>query len=247
MKSKCLIIDDELHARNLIKSYIDKIYSLEFLAEFDNALASFQFLQHQQTDLLFLDIQMPGITGLDLIRSLHHRPAVILTTAYREYGFEGFELDVVDYLLKPISFDRFLKSVSKFQHLDALQLPTKQMPSAPSPGNAYMFFKVNKDMVKVFLKDILYIEGIKDYIRICTTEKSYITYQRLGHLEETLPEDKFSRCHKSYIVSLENIKSYNHEHVKLATAEIPIGRVYRKAFMESLDYFQAQNSKPNNG
>ena len=240
MKSKCLVIDDEPHARGLIKSYIEKVDALELLEEFDNAMSAFHFLQEQQVDLVFLDIQMPGITGLDLIRSLHQRPAFILTTAFREFGFEGFELDVIDYLLKPISFGRFLKSVSKFQHLDSKSLQARQSPPVAVQSSPYMFFKVNKDMVKIFLKDVLYIEGIKDYLKVCTGEKSYIVYQRLGHLEETLPEEKFSRCHKSFIVSLENIKSFNHDHVKVAQAEIPIGRVYRKAFFESLEYYKSQ-------
>ncbi len=236
MKSTCLVIDDEPHARDLIKSYISGINSLVLLDEFDSALSSYQFLQRQQVDLLFLDIQMPGFTGLDLIKSLHYKPAVILTTAYREYGVEGFELDVVDYLLKPISFDRFLKSVSKFQHLDTIT-QRKSEPSTADPiPNAYMYFKVNREMVKIYLRDILYIESIKDYIKVYTPGKSYITYQRLGHLEETLPEEKFARCHKSYIVSLEKIERFKNDHVSISGQQLPIGRGYRKRFMESLDF-----------
>ena len=234
MKTTCLIADDEPPARELLAGYIGSIEDLELKGTCKNAMETFAFLQRQPVQLLFLDIQMPQVSGLDLIRSLHERPSIIITTAYREFAADGFELEVLDYLVKPISFDRFLKSVSRFYHYHQRSRPAETAPEENAFDKAYMYCKVNRDLVRIYLKDILYIESIKDYVRIVTDAQQYITYQRIGYMEEKLPSDKFLRVHKSFIVSLQRIDSYNVESVTVGRHALPLGRNYREAFRRLL-------------
>jgi DNA-binding LytR/AlgR family response regulator len=168
MKIQCLIIDDEPPARKLLASYVARIEDFEVRGICGNALEAFSFLQKNHVDIIFLDIQMPQMSGLELIKSLHEKPAIIFTTAFREYGADGFELDVLDYLVKPITFDRFLKAVAKFNQHALLKKGYEQANEHNAFDKAYMYFKSNKDLVKIYLKDILYIESIKDYIKIIT-------------------------------------------------------------------------------
>lgn len=232
MQIKCMVIDDEPPARALLTSYISRVDDLKIVCQCGNSIEAFSFLQKNTVDLMFLDIQMPGMNGLELIKSLHHGPRIVLTTAFREYASEGFELDVLDYLVKPISFERFLKAVAKYHHYFPQATPTDNAV-APDPfDHAYMFIKVNKDQVKIFLRDILYMESIKDYLKIITEEKSYITYLRLSYMEEKLPDGRFLRVHKSYIVSLGKVSAFRNDTLKVGNAEIPVGRVYRQRFME---------------
>jgi DNA-binding LytR/AlgR family response regulator len=234
MKIKCLLADDEPPARELLASYINRLDDLEVSVQCTDALETFNFLQKNEIDLLFLDIQMPGMNGLELIKSLHHKPHIVLTTAYREYAVEGFELDVLDYLVKPVSFERFLKTISKYHHYSVSNNSTDAKSEPATFETAYMFFKVNKEMIKIFLKDILYIESIKDYIRIVTDDKSYITYQRINYMEEKLPENRFARIHKSFIVALPKIKTFRSDTVKIGALDLPVGRHYKKKFTETL-------------
>lgn len=237
MKIKCLLVDDEPPARQLLESYITRLENLELCGECGNALEAFQFLQKKEVDLLFLDIQMPRMNGLELIKSLHNRPQIVLTTAYREYAVEGFELDVLDYLVKPVSFERFLKTISKYHHYSTVAQSAEPVAGPDTFETAYMFFKVNKEMVKIYLKDILYVESIKDYLKIVTEEKSYITYQRINYMEEKLPENKFVRIHKSYIVSTTKINSFRNDTIKIGTLDLPVGRHYKQRFVEVLTAF----------
>ncbi|HTJ11892.1 MAG TPA: LytTR family DNA-binding domain-containing protein [Dinghuibacter sp.] len=234
MKTTCLIADDEPLARELLAGYVGNLEDLELKGVCKNAMETFAFLQRQPVQLLFLDIQMPQVTGLDLIRSLHERPSIIITTAYREFAADGFELEVLDYLVKPISFDRFLKSVSRFYHYHQRPRPTETAPEENAWDKAYMYCKVNRDLVRIYLKDILYIESIKDYVRIVTAAQPYVTYQRIGYMEEKLPSDRFLRIHKSFIVSLEHIDSYNADSVTVASHALPVGRNYKEAFRRVL-------------
>jgi DNA-binding LytR/AlgR family response regulator len=232
VKIQCLIVDDEPPARELLVSYIEKMDDLEIRGQCSNALEAFAFLQRNPVNLLFLDIQMPRMNGLELIKSLQQRPRIILTTAYREFAVEGFELDVLDYLVKPISFERFLKSISKYHQYNILNQPASTENNEEPFEKAYMYFKVNKDLVKIFLKEIVYIESIKDYVKIVTPGRSIITYQRIGFMEEKLPENKFVRIHKSYIISVDKIVSYNNEEVNVQSFSLPIGRNYKQQFLK---------------
>jgi DNA-binding LytR/AlgR family response regulator len=227
MSIQCLITDDEPLARELLVSYIERMDDMQVKGIATNALETFAFLQRNKVDLLFLDIQMPKMSGLDLIRSLQERPRIILTTAYREYAVEGFELDVLDYLVKPVSFERFLKSVAKYNQYTLMKSPAE--PVAPDIfETAYMYFKVNKESVKIFLKDIIYIESIKDYVKIVTEKKQFVTYQRLSYMEERLPENRFLRIHKSYIISFDKIKSYTNDSISVEGFSLPIGRLFKQ-------------------
>lgn len=234
MKIQCLIADDELPARELLASYIERLDDLELKGTCSNAIDTFSFLQKQTVDLLFLDIQMPRMTGLELIRTLQDRPRIILTTAYREFAVDGFELDVLDYLVKPVSFDRFLKSLAKFNQQEFLKQSVDNTAAEDAFDKAYLYFKVNRDLVKIMLKDILYVESNKDYVRIITPQRSILTYQRIGYLQEKLPENRFLRIHKSYIIALDRIQSCTADTVCINGIHLPVGRNYRQGFQRQL-------------
>jgi DNA-binding LytR/AlgR family response regulator len=236
MKVQCLIIDDEPPARELLASYVNRIDDFEIKGICSNALEAFGFLQKNHVDILFLDIQMPRMSGLELIRSLPERPAIVFTTAFREYGADGFELDVLDYLVKPITFDRFLKAIAKFNQQTLLKKNYEQANTHDAFEKAYMYFKVNRDLAKIFLKDIIYIESIKDYVKIITENRSIITYQRISFMEEKLPEHKFLRIHKSYIVALDKITGFSNDCVTAGSFSLPVGRSYKQKFMQYLNY-----------
>ncbi|GAB4034242.1 LytR/AlgR family response regulator transcription factor [Spirosoma gilvum] len=228
----CLIVDDEAPARALISQHLSTLNGFSVLASLDNAVDAFTFLQTNPVDLAFLDIQMPTLSGLELIRSLKTRPKVILTTAYREYAATAFDLDVLDYLVKPITQERFMRAVSKYQQ-------SQNSPVLPSPitsryEESYMFFKVGRDQTKIFLKDIIFIEGLADYIKVHTTEKCYVASEKLGHMEAKLPEDKFIRVHKSFIIAWDKVIRYNADQVTLATVTLPLGRLYKGAFLRKI-------------
>jgi DNA-binding LytR/AlgR family response regulator len=220
-----MVVDDEPLAAELIATHITKTPDLQVVATCSNAIEAFSVLQKEQIDILFLDIQMPRMTGWDLLKTLKEKPYVIITTAYREYALEGYEFDVLDFLLKPITYERFLKAVGKFYQRK--NVPTDVVVPTDTYEQAYKYFKVNREMKKVFLKDILYIESLKDYVRIKTDKESLITYQRISYLEEKLPEDKFMRVHKSFIVAVDKILSLGSNSVKIKDKEIPIGRNYK--------------------
>jgi DNA-binding LytR/AlgR family response regulator len=220
-----MVVDDEPLAAELIATHITKTPDLQVVATCSNAIEAFSVLQKEQIDILFLDIQMPRMTGWDLLKTLKEKPYVIITTAYREYALEGYEFDVLDFLLKPITYERFLKAVGKFYQRK--NVPPDVVVPTDTYEQAYKYFKVNREMKKVFLKDILYIESLKDYVRIKTDKESLITYQRISYLEEKLPEDKFMRVHKSFIVAVDKILSLGSNSVKIKDKEIPIGRNYK--------------------
>jgi DNA-binding LytR/AlgR family response regulator len=228
-------VDDEPPAVDLMTTYMERVDDLEIVGRCSNAIEAFGFLQKTKVDLLFLDIQMPKMTGLDLIRSLHDRPRIIVITAYREFAADGFDLDVLDYIVKPVSFERFLKAIAKYnQYTQIRQIEApEQAPDAFE--KAYMYFKVNKQVKKVFLKDIIYIESIKDYVKIVTTDKPVVTYQRLSYMEEKLPENKFLRIHKSYIIAIDRISGYNNDLINIEGYELPLGRSYKQGFLKVVD------------
>ena len=231
---RCLIVDDEPMARDVIRRYIESLPSLSITGEFGNAIDAMMFLQDAPVDLIFLDIRMPQLNGTDFVRSLRNVPKIIFTTAHKEYAHEGFELDVVDYLLKPIRFDRFLRAVNKV-------LPQRQPESDPqifshTPENTFaspfMYVRVDRKMVKVFMDDILYIESDKDYVKIFTTASTVMTRQTISSVEAMLGKNKFIRIHRSFIVSLDKIKSFSNEIVTIDNKDLPIGKLYRNGFLE---------------
>jgi DNA-binding LytR/AlgR family response regulator len=228
---RCVIIDDELPARELVRMHLSNLKGYELVSSFDNAIAGFNFLQTNDVDLVFLDIEMPKYSGLQLIRSLKVCPKVILTTAYREYAIEAFELDVLDYLVKPITQERFLKAVSKFNYHNTGQLEKSRHSAFDT---AYIFLKVGKTQLKVFLKDILYIEGLKDYIKVHTDETVLVALERLSYMEEKLPEDKFVRIHKSFIVAVDKVNSVHSERIGIKNLSLPIGRVYKNSCLKNI-------------
>ncbi len=225
MKIKCLIIDDEPLALNVIKKHLTSFENFELVATHTNAVDAYNTLSQTAVDVIFIDINMPKINGIDFLKNLTNPPLTIITTAYREYAVEGFELNVLDYLVKPISFQRFLKAISKIN--DKLPENTTKENNAPNP-NGFAFFKVDKKMVKIFFKDILYIESLKDYVKIKTIYEDFITHKNLISITEIIPMDKFIRIHKSYIISINQVESVVGNTVQITGKSIPIGRNYQK-------------------
>jgi DNA-binding LytR/AlgR family response regulator len=235
----CLIVEDEPLARNLLTEYVKKVPFLNLVKACSNPMEALEVLRNNSIDILFLDIQMPEITGITLLKILQKKPMVILTTAYSEYALESYELDVVDYLLKPITFDRFLKAVDKASQ--RLKLPASPpLPSAPEkvatePSADFVFVKDGTKLVKINFADILYVEGLKDYVTIHTRLQKVISLQRLKSLEMQLPADRFIRIHHSYIISLKAIDAIHKGEVQIGSAMIPISDTYRKAFKEFIE------------
>lgn len=238
MKLKTLIVDDEPLALDVLETFIQRVEGLELVGRCENGIQAFNLLQKGGIDLLFLDIEMPTLDGLELLRSLHNPPNVIITTAYRDYAVESYELDVVDYLVKPIPFQRFVKAVNKVQQKsEEIDLVTeanafKQQPPAGKPEA--MFIKVDKRIVKVYFNDILFIESLKDYIRVHTTSESYVTYQTMNGIGEILPEDDFARIHKSFIVAIHKVTSIEANDLIVNNRSLPIGRSFREDILEKI-------------
>lgn len=234
MKLNCVIIEDEPLARNLLSDYVAKVPSLNLLQAFGNPLEALELLRNQPVDILFLDVQMPQLTGISLLKVLQHKPMVILTTAYSEYALEGYELDVADYLLKPVTFERFLKAVDKVTQRLAgeTKLP---VPSENQLTPDYVFVKDGTKSVKVMLDEILYVEGLKDYVTIHTRQQKITTLQRMKTLEEQLPTEKFIRIHNSYIVAVRAIDVVQKNEVLIGTTSLPVGDTYRKTFRDFIE------------
>jgi two-component system, LytTR family, response regulator len=232
---KCLIVDDEPPARQVIRHYIEQVPSLQVSGECENALQAFTFLQSNAVDLMFLDIRMPQLNGNDFLKTLSNSPKVIFTTAYPEYAIDGFELDAVDYLVKPVKFERFLKSIQKVFALSTLKhIAAEPAPATEKKSEPFVYFRADRKMIKVMLDDILYIESMKDYIKIVTRQGTVITKQSISSVEAMLPEKSFIRVHRSYIVSLNKIKSFTNELMEIDKAEIPIGKLYRNEVIKML-------------
>jgi DNA-binding LytR/AlgR family response regulator len=230
-----MIVDDEPLARELLEGYVGRISELKLIHSSANAVEAFSCLQDKPVDLLFLDIEMPQVTGIELLRSLKDKPRVILTTAYREYAFEAYDLDVVDYMLKPVSFDRFLRAIGKVKQLkQPVDISFEGTNSIQSFDDAYIYLRENREMVKVFLKDITYIESLRDYVRVRTSSQEVITYQKISYLEEKLPQSKFIRVHRSFIVAIDRVSSYTPASVKIGAVDIPVGRNYKNMAMKAL-------------
>ncbi len=231
MTLSCIVVDDEPLAVSKLLDYIERIPFLQCKESFTDGLKAFEYLRSHTVDLLFLDIQMPELTGIQLLKVLQNKPAVILTTAYSEYALEGYELEVTDYLLKPISFDRFLKAVNKINPgttTDESKGPTAE------PASDFIFVKTEYKLQKVMLKSILYVEGMKDYLRIHTVEKPVMTLMSFHQLQELLPPDQFVRVHKSYLISIDKIDTIERKSVVIQKKLIPISDTYYEGFLNLL-------------
>ena len=230
---KCLIVDDEPLAIDLIKSHIAQISQLELVGTCQNAMEAFELLKKQSLDLLFLDIQMPLITGIEFVKSLQQAPSIIFTTAHRQYAVESYELDVVDYLVKPITFSRFFKAINKYLNNRGRQKMVQYSPNTFLGVENYIYVQVNKKYVKVLFDTILFVESIKDYIRIHTSNQRIITKDKISDFEKKLP-NYFLRIHRSYIVNTTKITAFTANDVEIHEKEIPIGISYKRQVLERL-------------
>lgn len=234
MKLRCLLIDDEPPALKVLAKYISGIHGMEIAGQCKNAIEALDVLRWKPVDVIFLDIKMPRIIGTEFLRNLPHPPKVIFVTAYREYAVEGFELDAVDYLVKPVSFERFFKAVIKLNRVMGKE--TLTISDVPEPNaDAFVYLKVGKDMKKVFIHEITYIESWKDYVKVFIDGGRYLLIkQSISSLQNLLSEHKFLRVHRSYIVSLGKVSGYNGLFVQLGADEIPIGRLYKQNVIDRL-------------
>ncbi|HEY4653236.1 MAG TPA: response regulator transcription factor [Cyclobacteriaceae bacterium] len=236
MNITCLIVDDEPLARNLLKEYVNKVPYLDLKGTCSNAIEAMELMRRHPVDLLLLDIQMPDITGTTFVKTLQRKPLVIFTTAYSDYALESYDLDVVDYLLKPITFERFLRAIDKVgQRVTSVTAVAAVKPTQGEAESSFIFVKDGTKLVKVRWEDILYIEGLKDYVTIHTREKKIVTLQRLKTLETQLPANKFIRIHNSYIVALGAIDVIHKNDVQVGKTLLPISDTYRRAFREFIE------------
>ncbi|MEO8405477.1 MAG: LytTR family DNA-binding domain-containing protein [Chitinophagaceae bacterium] len=232
MTIKCIIIDDEPLARKGLKEYIADVDFLQLAGEYDNALKATGMLSKGEIQLLFLDIQMPRITGLDFFKTLQQPPPVIFTTAYPQYALEGFEVNALDYLVKPVSFDRFLKAAMKAK--EYYEVREKNSVEPVAAASDYFFIKADNKLVKLFFDDVLFAEALQNYVVIHTTDKKYITYLTFKAVEDYLPADKFIRTHKSYIIAASKIDSIEANDIRIGSHHIPISRTMKDEVMEKL-------------
>lgn len=231
MKIKCLIIDDEPLAISVIESHLKSFDDIEIVETFTNPLNAYRVLEKERIDLIFLDINMPQLTGFAFIENLSYKPLIVITTAYREYAVKSFELNILDYLVKPIPFDRFVKTINKvYQHV---YLNTAKS-DAGLQQEPHIFLRVNKKLIKTNLNDILYIESMKDYIKVITVIGDYVVHKSLTAITEELPPSSFMRIHRSYTISINKIDALEGNMVEISKRKIPIGRNYIKQAKERI-------------
>jgi two-component system LytT family response regulator len=240
MKINCIAVDDEPLALEIIKDYCAKVPFLNLMQAFDNAIDTMEYLRNNSVDLILLDIQMEDLTGIQLLNALKVKPHVIMTTAYDNYAIQGFDLDVTDYLLKPISFERFLKGINKVY--DKMQNESSIHEGKPiithtseTAEKDYFFVKTETHLEKVTTSEVLYVEGMGDYWRIVTKNKRIMTLMNARGMEDVLPEHQFCRVHRSYFVALSKIESIERKHIKIADQRIPIGDTYQKNFFDIIE------------
>jgi DNA-binding LytR/AlgR family response regulator len=236
---KCVIIDDEPLAVELLEDFVNKIDTLELLRTFNNAIDAVSFINQNNVDLIFLDIQMPHFSGIEFLNTIEKKPLIIFTTAYSDYAVEGFNLGAVDYLVKPIPFHRFLKSVVRAQQISnpaAVIQPVTENTSTPESEQDFMFVRAEYENVKMNFSDILFIEGLKDYVKIYTTDNKFtLTLISLIKLENLLSNKGFSRIHRSYIINIKHVKSIQKNKVLISDKRIPISESYKNAFFEKIN------------
>ncbi len=231
MKYKCVIVDDEALARGLIKYHLTQLDDFELVASCASAIEASKILKEEKVDLLFLDIEMPVLKGTDFFKNLMYKPKVIFTTAYRDFALEGFELNAVDYLLKPISFARFFKAIEKFlEYKQTSKTLTEEIDETKSD---FVFVRKDRKQVKVFFDDILYVESVKDYIKIVTESETHLIKHSITSFKQVLDE-RFTRNHRSYIVNTKKITAYTKQDIEIGKLEIPIGKSYKSSVLEFL-------------
>lgn len=225
MKIKCVLVDDEPLAIKVLQNYFVNFPEFEVLATFNNALETLDFLNSNSVDVLFLDINMPMMTGFELITLIENKTKIIITTAFREFAAESYDLDVLDYLVKPIPLPRFIKCISKitteFNFKNNIKVESHRI-------EPHIFIKVDKKMVKISIDEIIFVEGMKEYIKIITKDKTYITHKSLTSIADELPSDRFMRIHKSYLIATDKVKSIEGNRIQVLTFTLPIGRNYSK-------------------
>jgi two-component system LytT family response regulator len=225
MKIKCVLIDDEPLAIKVLQNYFTNFTDFEVIATFNNSLEALDFINSTAVDAVFLDINMPMMTGFELISLIENKTKVIITTAFREFAAESYDLDVLDYLVKPIPLPRFIKCINKITTEFNLK---NNIKVETTKGDSHIFIKVDKKMMKINIEEILFVEGMKEYIKVVTPDKTYITHKSLTSLSEELPADRFLRIHKSYVIALNKVKSIEGNRVQIQSYTIPIGRNYSK-------------------
>ena len=227
MKYNCLIVDDEPLALDVITSYLGKLSDFKVVGAYTDSVAAFLSIKEQHIDLLFIDIQMPDFNGLAFIEALKNRPEIIITTAFREFAVKGYDLNILDYLVKPIPFERFMQSIDKF--LDKQN--TNQLHNTNEQATDFIMVRSDRKFIKINMKSILYVEGVKDYVKIVLEDTNVLTKQSIGNFEKLLNSTHFIRIHKSYIVAIDKITAYTNKDVEIQKYELPIGRVYKKEFI----------------
>ncbi|GEO11071.1 LytR/AlgR family response regulator transcription factor [Segetibacter aerophilus] len=232
-KITCLIVEDEPLATEVLEDYISQVPFLQLVSTCHDAISALEVLQREKVTLIFLDIHLPKLKGLDFIKTLDNPPRIIITTAYQEYALQGYEMNVVDYLLKPIDFRRFINAVNKASQLIESSQPIADGQMAGE--RAYLFFNVGKKKVKMFLDEILYIESLKEYIKIVSSEKSILTKFQLGQTEDLLKNKNFLRIHRSFIVAKDKVDSFSATDIEIKGRLIPIGRSYKEQVYADLE------------
>ncbi|CAA9201690.1 LytTR family two component transcriptional regulator [Flavobacterium araucananum] len=225
MKIKCVLIDDEPLAIKVLQNYFTNFTDFEVIGTFNNSLEALDFINSTTVDAVFLDINMPMMTGFELISLIENKTKVIITTAFREFAAESYDLDVLDYLVKPIPLPRFIKCINKITTEYNLK---NNIKVETTKGDSHIFIKVDKKMMKINIEEILFVEGMKEYIKVVTPDKTYITHKSLTSLSEELPADRFLRIHKSYVIALNKVKSIEGNRIQIQSYTIPIGRNYSK-------------------
>ncbi|CAM1347245.1 LytR/AlgR family response regulator transcription factor [Tenacibaculum halocynthiae] len=233
-KVNCIIVDDEPMAREILVTYITRITNLNLIKSCSSAIEALNLINDKNVDLLFLDINMPEISGLSLAKSTHKKTKIIFTTAYREYAADGFDLQAIDYLLKPIAFDRFLQAVNKFLEIPST-LKNHPIENKSFTNNNFIFVRVDRKMLKIDFDSILYIESLSDYIKIHTKNKMIVTRETITNIQTKLPTTSFLRIHRSFIISISSINSYTNEYIEINKKAIPISRSYKEEVLNKLN------------
>jgi len=234
MITKCIIVDDEPLAIEVIENHLQQLDGYDIVARCKNAVQAFSILEKHEVDLMFLDIQMPKLTGIEFLKSLKHPPQIILTTAYIDYAVEGYELDILDYLVKPISFERFFKSINKYSKLSKPSDRPEVHKGEDQTKQEYIYVKANKKNHKIQFSNILYIESVKDYVKIHLLNRRLLVKTTLTDFEEQLPMETFLRTHRSYLINLDHITAHTFKDVEIGEMEIPIGVSYKQRVLDRL-------------
>lgn len=242
MDINCLIVDDDIISIEVIKSYIEGLKDFKIIDVCYDAISAFDVVQENDIDLIFLDVEMPKLSGIEFIKTLRTKKEIqfVIITGSKDYAVESYELGVLDYILKPLHFERFFKALNKYYSLISQSInQVKYTPNTlTSEINPFVYIKENKKIIKLYLKDILFVESVKNYIRIVATSKSVITKQSITYFEEVLPIENFIRIHRSYIVSISKIEAFTSTEIEIGNKELPIGRSYKKSVFKSLNFFE---------